>query len=195
MRLLAVLLMSACVAFTPVGSYGQSAPAIDNAEIATLFKTDQSVRENLKPDQFKDRDFITRMIEGDRIRRERARTLLKDGHLKTATDFYYAAFIFQHGNTPDDYLLAHTLALASATRGNKDAAWIAAATLDRYLQMIGQKQIYGTQYLNKPETGPTMEPYNQTLVPDALRESLGVPVQEKQHERLAKMKVSGTLSK
>jgi hypothetical protein len=61
--------------------------------------------------------------------------------------------------------------------------------------MIGQKQIYGTQYLNKSETGPTMEPYNQTLVPDALRESLGVPVQEKQHERLAKMKVSGTLSK
>lgn len=81
------------------------------------------------------------------------------------------------------------------SRGNNDAAWIAAATLDRYLQNIGQKQIYVTKYLNKAETGPTMEPYNQTLVPDALREALGVPVQKQQQERLAKMKVSGTLSK
>lgn len=195
MRLLAVLLISACMAFTPAEAYGQSAPAGDNAEIANLFKTDQLVRENLKPEQFKDREFIRRMIEGDRLRREKTQALLKGGHLKTANDFYHAAFIFQHGNTPDDYLLAHTLALASAARGNKDAAWIAAATLDRYLQNIGQKQIYGTQYLNSAGTGPTMEPYNRILVPDALREALGVPVQDKQQERLDKMKVSGTLTK
>ena len=195
MRLLAVLLVSACMAFTPVRAYGQSAPTIDNVEITTLFKTDQSVRENLKPEQFKDHEFITRMIEGDRMRRERAQILLKDGHLRTANDFYHAAFIFQHGNTPDDYLLAHTLAMASAARGNKDAAWIAAATMDRYLQKVGQKQIYGTQYLNNAETGPTMEPYNRSLVPDALRDALGVPVQDKQEERLAKMKASGTLTK
>ena len=80
-------------------------------------------------------------------------------------------------------------------RGNKDAAWIAAATLDRYLQKVGQKQIYGTQYLNSAATGPTMEPYNRALVPDALREALGVPLQDKQEARLAKMKASGTLAK
>lgn len=194
MRLLAVLI-SACMAFTPVEAYGQTAPAIDNAEIANLFKADQSVRENLKPEKFKDHEFINRMIEGDSLRRERTQALLRDGHLKTANDFYRAAFIFQHGNTSDDYLLAHTLALASTARGNKDAAWIAAATLDRYLQNIGQKQIYGTQYLNNDKTGPTMEPYNQTLVPDALRDALGVPVQDKQQERLTKMKASETLTK
>ncbi|RYF04264.1 MAG: hypothetical protein EOO77_29910 [Oxalobacteraceae bacterium] len=183
------------MAFTPVEVYGQSASTIDNVEIATLFKNDQSVRENLKPEQFKDREFITRMVEGDRIRRERVRALLKEDSLSTANDFYHAAFIFQHGNTPDDYLFAHTLSLASVAKGNKDAAWIAAATLDRYLQKIGQKQIYGTQYLNSAETGPTMEPYNRALIPDALRDALGVPVQEKQDDRLAKMKASGTLTK
>ena len=83
----------------------------------------------------------------------------------------------------------------AAAKGNKDAAWIAAATLDRYLQAIGQKQIYGTQDLNRRETGPTMEPYNRELVPDALREMLGVPVLEKQDARLNAMKAAGVLAR
>jgi hypothetical protein len=195
MRLLAALLVLGYTAFTPATAHGQNASANDNIETAALFKADQSVRENLKPEQFKDREFITRMIEGDHARRERTKILLKGGKLKTANDFYHAAFIFQHGDTPDDYLLAHTLALASAAKGSKDASWIAAATLDRYLQTIGQKQIYGTQYLNNRDTGPTMEPYNRGLVPDTLRDALGVPLQEKQEGRLAKMKASGTLIK
>lgn len=195
MRLLATFFFFACAASAPAASHAQNIGAADNTEIANLFKSDQSVRESLKPEQFKDREFITRMIEGDRLRRERAKNLLAEGGLKTANDFYYAAFIFQHGNTADDYLLAHTLALASAARGRKDAAWIAAATLDRYLQTIGQKQIYGTQYLNNRETGPTMEPYNRDLVPDTLRDALGVPSQAKQADRLAKLKASGTLTK
>ncbi len=193
--LLTALLVLGTTVFASVPAHGQAAPAQDNAEITRLFEADQRVRENIKPEQFKDRTFVTRMIEGDRIRRERTNVLLKEGKIRTANDLYQAAFMFQHGNRPDDYLLAHTLALASAAKGNKDAAWIAAATLDRYLQAIGQKQIYGTQYLNRRETGPTMEPYNRELVPDALREMLGVPVLEKQDARLTAMKTAGVLAK
>lgn len=195
MKYMASLLTFACLALSPLPAYGQGNPSDDNAEISALFAADQSVRENIKPEQFKDRAFVTQMIANDRARRDRAHALLEEGKLKTADDFYRAAFIFQHGNTANDYLLAHSLALAATARGNKDAPWIAAATLDRYLQTIGQKQIYGTQYLNSRETGPTMEPYDRTLLPDTLRETAGVPSQAKQQERLEKMKSSGTLGR
>lgn len=195
MRLLTGLLVFGSAMCTPVVAHGQSAPVQDNAEIAHLFEADQAVRAAIKPEQFQDRAFVTRMIEADRVRRDGTGVLLKAGKVRTANDLYRAAFIFQHGSTSDDYLLAHTLALASAAKGKADAAWIAAATLDRYLQAIGQKQIYGTQYLNRRETGPTMEPYDRELVPDALRETLGVPVLDKQDARLTTMKAAGTLTR
>ena len=119
----------------------------------------------------------------DEARRRRTKMLLDEGRLKTGNDFYHAAFVFQHGGKTDDYLLAHTLAVIAAARGRADAAWIAAATLDRYLMNIGQKQIYGTQFVT-PQNGPTtQEPYDRTLVSDALRAALGVPPLKEQEKR------------
>jgi hypothetical protein len=164
--------------------------ANDASEMARMFQADQAVRESIKPEQFKDRDFITQMIAQDKARRVRTSELMRQGKLTTADDFYHAAFVFQHGSEPDDYLLAHTLAIAATALGRKDASWIAAATLDRYLQTIGQKQIYGTQYRNGAQTGPTMEPYDRALIPDALRRILGVPVQLEQEKRLDNMKAA-----
>ena len=175
---------------------GMALPAIpaaaqtsgDVTEMARIYQDDQAVRENIKPEQLKDREFVTRMIAQDRARRARTAELMQQGRLTTADDFYHAAFVFQHGSEPGDYLLAHSLAIAATALGRKDASWIAAATLDRYLQAIGQKQIYGTQYRNSPETGPTMEPYDHALISDALRRALGVPVQVEQQKRLDGMK-------
>ncbi|KQM57819.1 MULTISPECIES: hypothetical protein [unclassified Sphingomonas] len=163
------------------------AQTADNPEMAKLFAEDQAVRKNVKPEQYKDMAFVRRMIADDAARRARTRTLLDTGKLTTAEDYYAAAFVFQHGGKPEDYLLAHTLALAAAARGRKDASWIAAATLDRYLQSIGQKQIYGTQFGRKGDAPMSQEPYDRTLIPDALRTALGVPVQAEQDKRLADM--------
>ncbi len=115
--------------------------------------------------------------------------LLSEGALHTSDDFIDAAFIFQHGDTPDDYLLAHTLDMVAVAKGNSGALWIGTATLDRYLQSIGQKQIYGTQFKTLQGTPVTQEPYNKTLISDALRKQLGVPslqAQEKQREQYDK---------
>jgi hypothetical protein len=121
--------------------------------------------------------------------------LLAQGRVKTADDFYHAAFILQHGTKPADYLLAHSLALAAAARGKTEAQWIAAATLDRYLMAIGQPQIYGTQYVRDARAGAaaglTMDPYDRTLVPDTLRTALGVPTLAEQQARLAKDSPAG----
>jgi hypothetical protein len=52
-------------------------------------------------------------------------------------------------------------------RGDVDARWLAAATLDRFLQRLGQPQVLGTQFSSKMENRQqtwTMEPYNRTLI-------------------------------
>lgn len=111
----------------------------------------------------------------DEARRARTKQLLDAGALTTADDFYYAAFVFQHGEDPKSYLLAHSLAIAAVAKGRADASWIAAASLDRYLQAIGQPQIYGTQFLTKDGQDTTQEPYDRALVSDHLRSVVGVP--------------------
>lgn len=184
MRHLPIVLVALFLA-TP--AMAQTAPLHGNAEMAKMFAEDQAVRKNLKPEWFKDMTFIRKMWADDAARRTRTRALLDEGKLTTAEDFYAAAFVFQHGDKPEDYLLAHSLALASAARGMKDASWIAAATLDRYLQNIGQKQIYGTQWRAQEDRKLTREPYDRALIPDSLRTALGVSVQAEQDKRLAEM--------
>jgi hypothetical protein len=53
-------------------------------------------------------------------------------------------FVFQHGSQPDDYLLAHVLAMTARAVEPPCGIWIGAATLDRYLHSIGKAQVFGT---------------------------------------------------
>jgi hypothetical protein len=142
------------------------------------------------------------VLARDAERRKKVRALLAAGQVISAQDFHDAAFIFQHGDTPDDYLLAHILAIEAVVKGDTSSKWIAAATLDRYLQAIGQKQVFGTQYLDNGflyylqhrndadlaekikavPMGTTQQPYNDQLMPDALRENFCVPELKRQTE-------------
>jgi len=150
-----------------------------NSEMTAIFDADQADRQAGGA-------AIDWSVVGPRDAARQARTLalLNAGALRSGDDFWHAAFVFQHGAEPNDYLLAHTLAVIAAARGRPDAAWIAAATLDRYLQNIGRPQIYGTQYRGRPMT---QEPYDRALVSDALREALGVPSQASQERRRAEL--------
>lgn len=146
-----------------------------NTEMTAIFDADQADRTGPSIDW---------SVVGPRdgARATRTKTLLDGGALASADDYYHAAFVFQHGAEPNDYLLAHTLAMIAVARGRPDASWIAAATLDRYLQRIGQKQIFGTQFvLGKSET--TQDPYDRQLLSDAIREAVGVPSIAAQEER------------
>jgi hypothetical protein len=141
----------------------------DNPEMSRIYVADQAARENLAA-------FNTLNVgKQDAERRAQSRRLLDAGELRSGTDFYRAAFIFQHGSTPGDFLFAHTLAVIAAARGRPDATWIASATLDRYLQSIGQRQIYGTQFQLPRDAPATQDPYDRLLISDALRSALGVP--------------------
>jgi hypothetical protein len=120
----------------------------------------------------------------DRARRTRVHELLEKGALSTGEDFHDAAFIYQHGQAPDDYLLAHILADAAIAKGDRKSLWISAATLDRYLSATHQPQIFGTQYQNKDDSPYTQEPYNRGLIPDQLRTVFCVPSLQQQQANL-----------
>lgn len=162
----------------------------DNPEMTAMFNADQSDRQHM------DEIDWNAIATHDEEHRVRTKALLAAGKLHSASDFYHAAFIFQHGQTPDDYLLAHTLAVVAAARGRADAAWIAAASLDRYLMSIGQKQIYGTQYMTPKGKPVTQEPYDRALISDALRGALGVPpIANQEKQRLSVQKDMDEMNK
>jgi hypothetical protein len=147
-----------------------------NDQLKRIFMEDQAVRQQSSVDW----PSITKL---DAQHRSDTSTLLAHDLVNTAQDYFEAAVIFQHGVTSNDFLLAHTLAIIAVQKGNHDALWIASASLDRYLRAIGQPQIYGTQFRTPPGEPVTQEPYNRTLVSDALRMQLGVPTLAEQKKQ------------
>jgi hypothetical protein len=133
-------------------------------------------------------------------RRAEIRKLLEAGKISTGEDFSDASLIFQHGRTTEDFLFAHILAMEGLMRGGSADKWIAAATLDRYLQSVNQPQVFGTQCSGdraaesapKPQVDPhvlniqrTQQPYNPNLLPDAVRQDFCVPDVTQQQKNLA----------
>lgn len=166
----------------------QEQKASSQATIKQLFDEDQKDRQgamSLGPKQWK------KISARDAERRREAHKMLDAGTLKTGEDFEDASFIFQHGDTPQDYLLAHILAMAAMEKGDAQARWIAAATLDRYLQAVKQPQVFGTQYKwteMKPKPhGASQEPYDTKLVSDALRRDFCVSTYAGQQKNVAAM--------
>lgn len=88
------------------------------------------------------------MRDRDRGRRHRTNELIAAGALQTAEDYFHAARLFQHGDTPEDAWQAHTLALRACDLGSQPARWMAAAAYDRWLMYQGRPQHYGTQYVS-----------------------------------------------
>lgn len=118
-------------------SFGTKADAKASARMKVLYDADQKDRQGQI-----DWSVVT---PRDRAREVETLALLKSGKLSTGTDALGAAFVFQHGNCPNHYLLAHTLAeQALALNPNRsEAKFIFAATLDRYLLSRRKNQKFG----------------------------------------------------
>lgn len=164
----------------PGSTYSPEMDLPSDPEMERLYRADQELRQD--PQSLSEADWEL-IGQQDAERRRRTLGLLAEGRLHTSDDFIRAAFIFQHGTGPDDYLLAHTLAMVAAGKGDESASWIGAASLDRYLQSIGRPQIYGTQFKGGPGEGMTQEPFDPDVIPDALRRVLGVPSLDRQKEQ------------
>lgn len=153
----------------------------DNPRMAAIFEADQADRRETADTDWQavNRRDLERLSETE--------ALIAANALVTGQDFLRAAFVFQHGKEPRSYLKAHSIALVAMACGNRDAVWIATAALDRYLQAIGQPQVFGTQFRFPDQAPVTQEPYDRSLIPDTLRRQLGVPPladQERQRLRM-----------
>jgi hypothetical protein len=133
----------------------------------------------------------------DRGRREQVRSMLAAGVVKTAEDYYNAALIMQHGQAPDDFRLAFSLATVSATMdpesqgfqpAYKTSKWLKAAAWDRLMMNLNKPQWYGTQFQRK-DGSAKWEFYalDEAAVSDDERKSLGVMTREQALAKLAEM--------
>jgi hypothetical protein len=152
-------------------------PVPRNEEMKKIYDEDQRDRQEMSKKG--DVDW-QRVSARDADRRRRTRALLDANGLDAGEDFRNAAFVFQHGGSPNDFLTAHALALVALAKGDSQAAWIAAATMDRYLGSIGKPAIYGTRFVERKDgTMVEAEPFDRAVLSDVLRRGLGVrPVKE-----------------
>ncbi|MBN8226531.1 hypothetical protein JYK02_03305 [Corallococcus macrosporus] len=117
-----------------------------NEELKRLFTEDQADRQG----PFPSKEAWKKISARDAQRRHRVQELLAQGALKEGADFLAAGFIFQHGNTLEDYALARRMGAEAAKRGHPSGLWLAAAAWDRWLMNADRPQRFGTQYKIDP---------------------------------------------
>ncbi|WP_448568888.1 TPR end-of-group domain-containing protein [Thalassotalea ganghwensis] len=152
-----------------------------NQELYKLYQEDQSDRQSNNIDW-------KIVSKKDEIRRDKVRQFIKENSLSHSDDYFHAAMIFQHGKTPSDYQLAHSLAQKSVelNNTNKVAKWLSCATEDRYLHSLGKPQVWGTQY--KKENGLwTLEPFDRQAKSDKQRIACGVPTADESKAKVDMM--------
>ncbi len=150
----------------------------ESLELHEMYKIDQGVR--MAPIDF------DKMQAVDTVHQKRLPELLQGGKLSSSDDYYHAAMIMQHGATAEDTALAHVLAINGALKGNVQARWLSAASLDRLLMRLQQPQIFGTQF-TKAQGSWTMEPIKPNLITDSIRKDFGVPTVAENEKRMLKM--------
>lgn len=160
----------------------------DNEELIAVSRADQDDRDGSIS--------WPAVNQRDKVRREKVSAMLAAGKVRTARDYYNAALVFQHGETPDDYAMAFSLATISRKLAPEHPApkWLFAATFDRYLVSRNMPQWYGTQS-KAPVDGPAvLDPVDPKAASDDERVALGVPrlkdtlaeIAERNRNRLSK---------
>jgi hypothetical protein len=147
-----------------------------SAELRAILDADQAARDALMRSGKPDPQAARAMMDGDRKRRQRVGALLAAGKVQTVEDFFAAALVYQHGETPEDYLTAHELAMIAGVMGR--GGGLAALAEDRFLLHIGRKQRFGSQFGADADGKPLMRPVERdapTAVTEALRADFLVP--------------------
>ncbi len=196
-RLIAVL---PCLALASVALLGQSSapnpptPTETPSAVHKLYVEDQEDTKTIHSDAT-EAEYHQRV----KVRQAALRAMLAAGQVTSGDDFLDAASLFQHGDTAEDCLFAHILAMEALLRGKRSARWMAASSLDRYLQFAKQQQVFGTQYImdrtqpvNVPggpfPFGRTLEPYNEGFLSDSFRADFCVPTLAQQKQNLVLFK-------
>ena len=114
----------------------------------------------------------------DRARRARVREILLADEAHSGNDFSHAALIFQHGEKPGEYLLAHELSAIALQMGKFET--LAALAEDRWLQSIGRLQRWGSQFDWDGNLKPLFR--DSVTVSDPMRQDLMLPTLPELHQ-------------
>lgn len=139
-----------------------------------IFEADQKDRDELMQGDTFHRELWPAVAQHDAARRRVVLRMLQKQKVRSANELYLAAFVFQHGQCPEDFRLASTLAQAAIDRGSEKAKWLYAAAVDRYLLMTNQPQKFGTQFRLGSDGKQELAPLDPTTT-DAERAKYNVP--------------------
>jgi len=128
------------------------------------------------------------MRQRDADRRARAAAILRDDPPSDPIDWYHAAWLFNHGDTPEDAESAHRLAARAVDGGYRPARWLSAAAYDRWCMYSGKPQRFGTQIV--PDGRGYRVWDTDPMVTDAERATYDVPSLAEQRRRAAEEAVS-----
>ncbi len=162
-------------------SLAQNAKHSDNEELKIMYVNDQSDRRT---------DNIDWKIvsEKDRTREARVDEMAKEDLLKTSTDYYNAAMIYQHGNDTISSRKAVQMMRKAIELDSTRNKWLLAAAIDRDLMRRKEAQIYGTQYINSgQEASWALYKIDTTKITDKERMEYGVETLVQQREKEKKM--------
>lgn len=189
---------------TPTTRPTDELPSASSAEMKQIFLQDQYDRGNnpyAKPGDPQPKALPgSEVRRNDDVREARVKELLQQGLLRTGTDYYRAALVFQHSGNSDGTLLAHVLAEVALSKREPSALWLSAATLDRYLVQIKQKQIFGTQFkalARSDETKPylfVLDDIEPNLISNQLRTEFCVKPASKQDEGIPASAINSNLT-
>ncbi|MBZ9714822.1 hypothetical protein [Deinococcus multiflagellatus] len=150
--------------------FGLTPDPAASAQLAQIVQADQAARTG-NPAQM---DWKA-VAAQDEARRVQTLALLRSGRLSSARDAFSAALVFQHGDCPAHYQLAHWLAAQALAQGGiREAGWLYGATFDRWQISLGRPQRYGTQFVEVAPCDIQLAPVAAGTT-DRDRERLGIP--------------------
>lgn len=79
-------------------------------------------------------------------REDQLKKLMESDGIQKPQDFFDAGVILTHSRVPENQLLAHLAFTAAAFEGVAEARHLAATSLDRYLTLSKQIQLFGTSF-------------------------------------------------
>lgn len=129
-------------------------------ELKELHESDQKDQNDPSWNEATDAEFGGRQ----KLRRDRVMEIIEAGMLADLRDWDRAAILLQHGQSGEDFLLAHILSVPPGIADTGFGKFMCAATLDRFLWSCGRAQIFTTQSgAADPNVYAPSEPFDDSM--------------------------------
>jgi hypothetical protein len=164
------LVLLLCHSIAAIGA--EPRPIDNNKELTVLFERDQVDHRAYRLGELSAQNTKA----NDEVRRTRVYEMLRSGKLQTAQDYFYAAVIFHHGQTFEQYRLSASLAWIAheLEPNNTTYAWQTASSWDRMMLKKDRPQWYGVQAHRNEHKQLVLSNIDEAVVTDAERQRYNV---------------------